>query len=666
MLALLAVVAASPPAFAHGGNFRGPSNGVPPGLRPPTDPEPPPPPPSEPGEPGGPVTPSEPQPAPQGPLTPNDPGAPPVAPPAADPRPGKGRTTRSAPITYESWRYWWAYNNDEILSLRNRGGPVSSSSPVELFRSRDEGVLRRPQRATDYLVQTVVRAALARRIDDPFDHEDVHGGAIIADAKVGTASRIGVYAEILAGRYRGADGRAVGFGLQATESAAIALGLLPGLDEAGRAAAREVCLGIVADGARRTRERAWAAVALGLQRDADAAAPLFRILVGTRFPDDNVPCGILAGLGLMGPGAADRLVPGESGGERPLLEALLRIFDPQTERIGAADVTDRLRAFAGYALAKLERPEALPAILKILRNRSVGVIHRRSAAIAAGVLGALAADGAEKERAADALCAYLRRASDLSGANFAIIALGQIGTPDAVAACRERLLEGKGQEVPFAALSLAFHHWRAARGGGAQDASALATLQILRKRCEEVKDQDTLSALFLARGILRDRSAREAMTGLAADPGKEASLRGYCCVALGLLGAATDETREALLLALREKKSADLRRDAATGLGLLRDAGAVKVLLQELGRASSFAVQAQIVQAIGAIGDASAIDPLVEILDDTKGDVNVRALAAVGLGMIGDPEDLPRLARLSRDYNYRATVKDLDELLYIF
>ena len=42
--------------YAHGGAFRGPNGGVPPGLRVPGDPEPPPPPPSDPPGPGGPTT----------------------------------------------------------------------------------------------------------------------------------------------------------------------------------------------------------------------------------------------------------------------------------------------------------------------------------------------------------------------------------------------------------------------------------------------------------------------------------------------------------------------------------------------------------------------------------------------------------------------------------
>ena len=40
-------------------------------------------------------------------------------------------------------------------------------------------------------------------------------------------------------------------------------------------------------------------------------------------------------------------------------------------------------------------------------------------------------------------------------------------------------------------------------------------------------------------------------------------------------------------------------------------------------------------------------------------------MAAVGLGMIGDLRELPALARLSKNYNYRASVPDLDELLFI-
>ena len=51
--------------------------------------------------------------------------------------------------------------------------------------------------------------------------------------------------------------------------------------------------------------------------------------------------------------------------------------------------------------------------------------------------------------------------------------------------------------------------------------------------------------------------------------------------------------------------------------------------------------------------------------DDLSQPSQTRAMAAVGLGMVADPRELPALSRLAKDYNYRASVPDLDELLYI-
>ena len=79
---------------------------------------------------------------------------------------------------------------------------------------------------------------------------------------------------------------------------------------------------------------------------------------------------------------------------------------------------------------------------------------------------------------------------------------------------------------------------------------------------------------------------------------------------------------------------------------------------------SRLVVHGQLIQAIGVIGDHRAIEPLTQLLTDHKRPAQVRAMAAVGLGMIGDLE-MPKLSRLSTDYNYRATVGDLDELLFI-
>ncbi len=119
-------------AYAHGGAFRGPNGGVPPGMREPSDPEPPPPPPSDPGDPGGPTTPSEPDPT--GPTTPTTPdtGAPRdnSPPPSLGPTTGPKKRPTSGSLSFDSWRFWWGYNNDAILNLKEeiyKSAPTSSS-----------------------------------------------------------------------------------------------------------------------------------------------------------------------------------------------------------------------------------------------------------------------------------------------------------------------------------------------------------------------------------------------------------------------------------------------------------------------------------------------------------------------------------------------------------
>ena len=178
------------------------------------------------------------------------------------------------------------------------------------------------------------------------------------------------------------------------------------------------------------------------------------------------------------------------------------------------------------------------------------------------------------------------------------------------------------------------------------------------------KDTDTRAAFLLAQGLVKDKSAIPELVQIVASRG-DAMLRGFCCVSLGLMEDNRSEIKDALLIALRERRSEDLRRDAATGLGMLQDANFVKVLLEELDKAKSMTVQGQIITALGMIGDHKAVRPLIEILKTKSKPTVTRAMSSVGLGLIGDLRPLPELSRVAKDYNYRASVRDLDELLYI-
>jgi len=648
--------------YAHGGSFRGPNGGVPPGLREPSDPEPPPPPPSDPGTPGAPTTPS----GPDAPVTPPDQGhdtpdsAPPPAPLGPSQGPQKKSVTKS--LTFESWRFWWGYNNDDILNLKSHiySARTSSSSPIFFATTKDEDNRRNAQRPTERAVMKTIIPALLRSINRKGDNEDIHGGALVALGKVGSSKYLPIFEDSIWNRFQNEKGQRLDFGYQATESAVLALGLLPNLDDSAKTTVRRICLDALNDDNLRTRERSWAAVCLGLQRDGEAVRPLIAALQKS-YPDDNIPAGCLAGIGLIG----------QCEQTSAIVESLAESLE--TGELFGRDISnaDRIKAFVGYAVMKIGDPKALPMINKILTSRRSGRIVKRSAAIAAGVLGAKA-EGDLKDDTVQALLRYSRRSGgDPSGENFAIIALSQIATPKAIGTLLELAENGKYGQRPFAALGLAtmiFYNDKAAEAGTADKMDPDVRKKIadkLIKLSSKYKDADTKSAFMLARGLIKDKSAIEDVVYTVSKKSADPLLRGFGCVALGLIGDASDHVKDAIKLCLRERKSTDLRRDAATGLALLRDSEVVPVLLGELKKAKSFAVQGQLITAIGTIGDHTAIDPLVQILDDRSQPLATRAMAAVGLGMIGDLRELPELSRISKNYNYRASVKDLDELLFI-
>jgi len=641
-----------PRTYAHGGSFRGPNGGVPPNLRTPSDAEPPPPPPSPPGDPGRPTTPGE-----DGPVTPDDPGhtSPgdgnaPLPPPSF---PGRGKPSRTRSNGFDSWRFWWAYNNDDILNLKSHlyEDRLTSATPFYYGGGYAQNNVKDAHLPTRRAIVTRIIPALRGSLERPRDHEDIHGGALVALGKVGASDMMGAFRNAAMNTYRTSKGVRVKFGHQATESAVLALGMLPNLDQGARIAVRGALLEMIDNPEMRSRERAWAAVCIGLQNDTGAVQPLLDRLDGEYRGEAkrNVPAGILCALGLIGSEEARGAL--ENGFE--------------SGSWNGKELDHRVRAFFGYAIGKTASRESLPCLMKILKSRSHGRLVKRSAAIAMGTCGAKA--GADmKATAFKALKRYINRSGgDRTGENFAIISISRIGTDEALRELVRLTQDGRYLHRAYAALGLGTHVWyREQEQRPVDPALKKQIVRTLARLSDKYKDTDTRAALFLARGLVRDANAIDACARIVSSRG-DPKLRGPCAVALGLIGNADENVKDALRIALKERKSKDLRRDAATALGLLRDAGAVPMLLQELKRAKSFAVQGQLILAIGTIGDEQAIDPLIELLDNTNQPDATRAMAAVGLGMIGDLLPVSKLSRLSKDYNYRATVADLDELLYI-
>src|SRR5688500_2076357 len=127
----VAALLLAPSAFAHGGQYRSPGGAVPPGLREPSDPTPPPPPP--PSSPPVTTTPPPPgsAPPPAAPTTPSQPVPPPGTPTDSTPMPERGRKPQTS---YEQWIFWWNYNSDEILQIKESiyGVHVSGGNPLAM------------------------------------------------------------------------------------------------------------------------------------------------------------------------------------------------------------------------------------------------------------------------------------------------------------------------------------------------------------------------------------------------------------------------------------------------------------------------------------------------------------------------------------------------------
>lgn len=100
---------------------------------------------------------------------------------------------------------------------------------------------------------------------------------------------------------------------------------------------------------------------------------------------------------------------------------------------------------------------------------------------------------------------------------------------------------------------------------------------------------------------------------------------------------------EPLIELLRDKRYF-ARALAAEGLGLIKDARALAPLAALLkDRATD--VRDSAVLSLGVFHDPQAVEALVQVLEDTGQNLKTRALAAQGLGNIGDAAALPQLIR---------------------
>jgi HEAT repeat protein len=327
--------------------------------------------------------------------------------------------------------------------------------------------------------------------------------------------------------------------------------------------------------------------------------------------------------------------------------------------------SEALRLHAPVALARLcdgagEQPKRAVAtrlltVLAVHGRENIDV--QRATVIALGRLGDDDGDEVD-ERIRDELRRLLSSRDALSR-ELARIAQARVATrpgagADAGAALAlvqtwllEDLTVGKGTSRPWTSLALGILvHRRAASGREVPSTVTYA----LRQALSAARSPRDVGALCIALGLALDSEAVDLLTERASRGAGDA-IRSQAALALGMVGA------RGAIEALREVVSNSLAKPAvvrefATALALLGDRSVLLDLTAALRQADTLAAQSALAFAIGRVGDARAVDPLLSILQDAEVSETTRAFAAAALGVVGHAADLPWNSELAVDLHY--------------
>jgi hypothetical protein len=659
-------------ANAHGGDYRGPVDRVPPspgGARPgPVGPRGP----TTGGQPSSPTAPAPTAPGSGGPTT--GPTTPSAGIPGgrSQPRTGGGYTLEN---DFGSWDLWWEFNKDSYLRLRDAlasSGPITGDSERFFMGStqRSDSVdTQRPSLAevTNRVLPALRGAMAATR------QRDITSACMIAMAKIGQDHPEFRLVDVFAPALRRGD-------QELRETAALALGiaarvengevdLLAGLaldDPKGRAAV---------DGEVDPRTRSFALYGLGLlAHEHDHLAIKTRafevmntVLGDERTNNRDLKVAAIHGMSLLNVGR-------DREPARVLQDAVIAALAAYYRRdLGASDQV--VQAHCPTAIAKLigrhhtGAGDFRAAFARELRGEAGPRQSHDLARSCALALGQLCephdGPGSRDAEYSELLLATFRGHKDEQTRSFAVLALGQIGGSEN----RKVLLHGlrhgkKAIERPWCALALGVMARaellaQAERGGEPR----LDTLvgEALAEQLEVAQEPGLVGALGVALGLCRHRAAAPAMQQrMLADLQKE-SQAGYLCLGLGLMGetGAKEDVRKAMNESARRP---DLLKQAAVALGLLGDKSAAELLRRKLTEdQGNLATLSSLSAALGLIGDRTSLDPLQRILDDKARTDLARAFAAVAIGGIADRAMLPWHAKLAANLNYRAAVATLTD-----
>jgi len=641
-------------AWGHGGNYKGPSDTVPPNLGGGGDTTPP-------GNPGGPGTPGPGAPTTGGGKGPTTGGVPsaPTAGGGAGMRPTTGGLGggRRGGEGFERWEFWWEHNKDPFLNLKARlgAGQVTSGTGGFLTGRAKQNEAVSSNRPTAADVKNLLVPAFVEALKET--HPDIVDSAALA---IGRTTRAEDGAEALQ-----ALTAALGHSERtAREAATLAMGVL------GTSGAIETLRGLLNDtqDARRATNhpqgvedqvRAFAAASLGLIGDAKAIDELKKAVTD---PNLSSKLGIKAmsilALGMMN----DR--------HSEVVQFLLQLMEDRS-------LNNIVRAQAPIALGRLNRQTDSGSVeaRQMLGLKIVPLFDddktdndlRRSLAICIGMLATV-----EDAKAIESLLNYVAKGNDEQTRHFAIMALAEIGERDADSArhadvhdklreffLRELTQPKKITHQPYGALGLGVYCRNKSFSSDVKNAAATK----LQEAFNTTSNPSYQGAMAIALGLLDYKAAADDLWARFEDSNDQ-PLKGYIAVSLGLMRVnKNSETLRALI----SKKGLEqkFRLQIARSLGLMSDVQAVQTLIDYLQNAETIAESSSAAQALGLIGNRDSIGPLLTILKNKSKQPLQRGFAAVALGIIAEKADLPWNAVFSVNSNYRAKVAALSEILDI-
>ncbi len=657
------LMATSETGYAHGGQYRGPGDVVPPnpggGGRTPR--------PSGPSTPGpsGPSTPG-----PSGPATPG-PAGPATGGPAA-PAPTAGPTTgrRGAPVAPDltRWQFWWEFNKDPFINLKEAiHANLATTGGDEFFMgSSKRAEAKDTLKPTKAEILNRILPALKRALDST-DQRDITSSCLVAMAKIGMNSespQINILEEM--------KKRLTSGDQEIRETAALAMGIsqMPDATQylvdlsSDTAAGRKLCGRAEVD----DRTRSFASYGLGLiahaTSDADLKTTIFdslkKQLEDKSIVNRNIKVAVINAIRLLRPN------PANGPKEKKLLDDVLgALWTYYTASAGQGE--QQIQSHVPPAIANLlgkggdEAGTYKDYFAKLLNgSKKYNNNMYQSAAIALGLL----AESQEKvkgdKKYSDALLTHSQKGKDQQSKHFCLMALAKIGGTKN----RNELLKAfnKGNKAivkPWAAISLgvlAFEAFKAAGDGAAMDVTIGETLH---RALKDIKNPETLAAIAVSLGLSKYRDAADDLQNMLVRNKHKDELAGYLAISLALMSSqrSVDDIRNIVTTSTRRP---DLLKQAAIALGKLGDKTVADVLLKILNEPEkNVAKLSAVASALAYIGDRRTIDPLADMLFDESITELSRAFAAVALGGVADKENLPWNSKIGGDMNYRAAVETL-------